>query len=157
MPTIQTLPTSLINKIAAGEVIERPASVVKEMLENSIDAGARRIELTVEGGGTELIRISDDGCGIEKDQLLLAIAPHATSKLVDADDLFDIQTLGFRGEALASVAEISHLTLRSRVAESESGAELFIRGGQYEDLAIVHRQSVLRSKFGICSSIRRFD
>ena len=132
MPTIQTLPTSLINKIAAGEVIERPASVVKEMLENSIDAGARRIELTVEGGGTELIRISDDGCGIEKDQLLLAIAPHATSKLVDADDLFDIQTLGFRGEALASVAEISHLTLRSRVAESESGAELFIRGGQYE-------------------------
>jgi DNA mismatch repair protein MutL len=132
MPTIRTLPTSLINKIAAGEVIERPASVVKEMLENSIDAGAKRIELTVEGGGIDLIRISDDGCGIEKDQLLLAIAPHATSKLVDADDLFDIQTLGFRGEALASVAEISHLILRSRVAESESGAELIIRGGEYD-------------------------
>ncbi len=132
MPTIRTLPTSLINKIAAGEVIERPASVVKEMLENSIDAGAKRIELTVEGGGIELIRISDDGCGIEKDELLLAIAPHATSKLVDADDLFDIQTLGFRGEALASVAEISHLILRSRVAESESGAELVIRGGEYD-------------------------
>ncbi len=132
MPTIRTLPTSLINKIAAGEVIERPASVVKEMLENSIDAGAKRIELTVEGGGIELIRISDDGCGIEKDELLLAIAPHATSKLVDTDDLFDIQTLGFRGEALASVAEISHLILRSRVAESESGAELIIRGGEYD-------------------------
>ncbi|MDZ4847792.1 MAG: DNA mismatch repair endonuclease MutL [Pirellulaceae bacterium] len=132
MPTIQTLPTSLINKIAAGEVIERPASVVKEMLENSIDAGARRIELTVEGGGTELMRISDDGCGIDKEQLLLAIAPHATSKLFDADDLFDIQTLGFRGEALASVAEISHLTLRSRTAEMEGGAELAVRGGQFE-------------------------
>jgi DNA mismatch repair protein MutL len=132
MPTIRQLPVSLINKIAAGEVIERPASVVKELLENSIDAGAMRIELSVDAGGMELIRISDDGCGIEKDQLLLAISPHATSKLTDADDLFDIRTLGFRGEALASIAEISHLDFRSRVASSESGAELIVRGGEVE-------------------------
>ena len=132
MPSIQVLSTSLINKIAAGEVIERPASVVKEMLENCIDAGATRIELTVEGGGIDLIRIADDGCGIHRDELLLAVAPHATSKLVEADDLFDIRTLGFRGEALASVAEISHLTIRSRTTESESGAELVIRGGVQE-------------------------
>lgn len=132
MPTIRQLPVSLINKIAAGEVIERPASVVKELLENSIDAGATRIELSVEGGGMEMIRISDNGCGIAKDELLLAISPHATSKLVEADDLFDIRTLGFRGEALASIAEISHLDLRSRVADSESGAELIVRGGEVE-------------------------
>lgn len=132
MPNIQVLSTSLINKIAAGEVIERPASVVKEMLENSIDAGATRIELTVEGGGIDLIRIADDGCGIHSDELILAVAPHATSKLVVADDLFDIRTLGFRGEALASVAEISHLTIRSRTKDSESGAELIIRGGEQE-------------------------
>jgi DNA mismatch repair protein MutL len=132
MPTIRQLPVSLINKIAAGEVIERPASVVKELLENSIDAGATRIELSVEGGGMEMIRISDNGCGIAKDELLLAISPHATSKLVEADDLFDIRTLGFRGEALASIAEISHLDLRSRVAGSESGAELIVRGGEVE-------------------------
>jgi len=132
MPNIQVLSTSLINKIAAGEVIERPASVVKEMLENSIDAGATRIELTVEGGGIDLIRIADDGYGIHRDELVLAVAPHATSKLLAADDLFDIRTLGFRGEALASVAEISHVTIRSRTNESESGAELVVRGGQQE-------------------------
>ena len=132
MPNIQVLSTSLINKIAAGEVIERPASVVKEMLENSIDAGATRIEVTVEGGGIDLIRIADDGYGIHSDELILAVAPHATSKLVAADDLFDIRTLGFRGEALASVAEISHLTIRSRTKESEAGAELVIRGGEQE-------------------------
>jgi DNA mismatch repair protein MutL len=132
MPHIQVLSTSLINKIAAGEVIERPASVVKEMLENSIDAGATRIELTVEGGGIDLIRIADDGCGIQADELVLAVSPHATSKLIEADDLFDIRTLGFRGEALASVAEISHLTIRSRTNDSESGAELIIRGGEQE-------------------------
>ncbi len=132
MPTIRQLPVSMVNKIAAGEVIERPASVVKELLENCIDAGASRIELTVEGGGMEMIRIADNGCGIDKDELLLAIAPHATSKLIEADDLFDIRTLGFRGEALASIAEVSHLIIRSRTADSESGAELIVRGGEVE-------------------------
>ena len=130
MPIIRQLPPSLINKIAAGEVIERPASVVKELLENSVDAGATSIELTIDGGGIERIRISDNGCGIAPDQIGLAIASHATSKLETADDLFDVHTLGFRGEALASIAEISHLSLRTRVADSDSGAELTVQGGQ---------------------------
>lgn len=134
MPTIRQLPIGLVNKIAAGEVIERPASVVKEMLENSIDAGATRVELAVEGGGIELIRISDNGCGISSEQLELAVAPHATSKLQSSDDLFDVRTLGFRGEALASIAEISHLTMRSRVAESDSGFELLVKGGEKEPI-----------------------
>ena len=134
MPTIRQLPIGLVNKIAAGEVIERPASVVKEMLENSIDAGATHVELVVEGGGIELIRISDNGYGIPSDQLELAVAPHATSKLETSDDLFDVKTLGFRGEALASIAEISHLTLRSRTADSDSGYELCVKGGVKEPI-----------------------
>ena len=129
MPTIRQLPPSVINKIAAGEVIERPASVVKELLENSVDAGATRIDVTLEQGGLELIRIADNGGGIESDQLPLAVASHATSKIQNAEDLFRVQTLGFRGEALASIAEISHLLIRSRTAESQAGAELVIQGG----------------------------
>lgn len=132
MPTIRQLPASLVNKIAAGEVIERPASVVKELLENSIDAGATDVELTIESGGLDLIRISDNGCGIEGEQLHLAVASHATSKLTSADDLFDVHTLGFRGEALASIAEISHLTMRTRTANSNSGSQLSVRGGVAE-------------------------
>ncbi|MFN7629364.1 MAG: DNA mismatch repair endonuclease MutL, partial [Pirellula sp.] len=134
MPLIRQLPVGLVNKIAAGEVIERPASVVKETLENSIDAGANFVEVCVEGGGIDLIRISDSGCGIEPEQLELALAPHATSKLQSSDDLFDVRTLGFRGEALASIAEISHLTLRSRVAASDSGYELRAQGGEREPI-----------------------
>jgi DNA mismatch repair protein MutL len=132
MPNIRQLPPALVNKIAAGEVIERPASVVKELLENSVDAGATRVELVVEQGGLELVRVSDNGCGIPIDQLPLAIASHATSKLQTADDLFDIHTLGFRGEALASIAEISHFELRSRAREAESGAVMLVRGGEME-------------------------
>jgi DNA mismatch repair protein MutL len=133
MPTIRQLPPALVNKIAAGEVIERPASVVKELLENSVDAGARRVELAVEKGGLDLVRVSDDGCGISIDQLPLAVASHATSKLITADDLFDIHTLGFRGEALASIAEISHFEMRSRTRESDSGAILTVQGGELTD------------------------
>lgn len=129
MPNIRPLSPSLVNKIAAGEVIERPASVVKELLENSIDAGATRVELAVESGGLDLIRISDNGCGIAADELALAVASHATSKLQSADDLFDVHTLGFRGEALASIAEVSHLLLRSRTTDQQAGAELAITGG----------------------------
>lgn len=132
MPTIRKLPVGLVNKIAAGEVIERPASVVKELLENSIDAGATLVEVSIEGGGIELIRITDNGCGISPEQLPLAISPHATSKLPNDDDLFDVKTLGFRGEALASIAEISHMTLRSRTADSDSAYELPIKGGEQE-------------------------
>jgi DNA mismatch repair protein MutL len=129
MSRIQRLPTSVVNKIAAGEVIERPASVVKELLENAVDAGATRIEVSLADGGLELIRVADNGCGIQADDLPLAVAPHATSKITDADDLFRVATLGFRGEALASISEVSQLKLRSRTADSDVGYELVVNGG----------------------------
>ncbi len=116
---IRTLSQSLINKIAAGEVVERPASVIKELMENAVDAGAARIDVTAQNGGLDLMRVVDNGCGIPADELPLAVAPHATSKLAEADDLFRVATLGFRGEALASIGEISRLVLRSRTASNE--------------------------------------
>ena len=130
MPDIRQLSPSIVNKIAAGEVIERPASVVKELMENSVDAGATRIDVTLAGGGNELIRVSDNGCGIKPEQLLLAVASHATSKIQSADDLFHVGTMGFRGEALASIAEVSQFHIRSRYCELEAGMELAVDGGQ---------------------------
>lgn len=129
MPRINLLTPSVINKIAAGEVIERPASVVKELLENSVDALASRIEIDVVDGGAELIRISDDGEGIHPDDLLLAVTSHATSKLKNADDLFQVQTMGFRGEALASISEVSRFRLRTRQADRPEGYDLEVDGG----------------------------
>lgn len=121
---------SVINKISAGEVIERPASVVKELLENSLDAGATRVDIDVEMGGIELIRVVDNGHGIARDDLELAFANHATSKLSTADDLFRIQSLGFRGEALSSIGGIAQVTLQSRPPEQAIGAELSCHGGE---------------------------
>ncbi len=129
MPPIRPLSSSVVNKIAAGEVIERPASVVKELLENAVDSGATRVDVAIEKGGAELIRVVDNGCGIATDQLSLAVTNHATSKIETADDLFRVGTLGFRGEALASIAEVSRFTLRSRPQDADAGAELLVHGG----------------------------
>ena len=130
MPRIQQLPTLVVNQIAAGEVIERPASVVKELLENSVDAGATSIEIDVEQGGADLIRIVDDGHGIAPDDLPMALASHATSKLSSADDLFSIATFGFRGEALASIGGVAHVLLQSRPHDLSSGACVECKGSE---------------------------
>ncbi|HKZ51796.1 MAG TPA: DNA mismatch repair endonuclease MutL [Candidatus Acidoferrales bacterium] len=130
MPLIRILPDSVVNKIAAGEVIERPASVVKELLENSLDAGARRLSVEVEAGGKRLIRVTDDGCGMTHDDALLAFDRHATSKLRSADDLLAIATLGFRGEALPSIASVARVVLETRSQEESVGTWVEINGGK---------------------------
>ena len=128
--SIHILSPEVASQIAAGEVIERPASVVKELLENALDAGARYISILVEGAGKVLIEVSDDGAGIPHNELAVAVERHATSKLNSAQDLFNISTLGFRGEALASIGSVSRFTLTSRSQEAEVGARLRVEGGQ---------------------------
>src|SRR5438093_3951789 len=130
MNRIRLLSDQVANQIAAGEVIERPASVVKELLENSLDAGASNLRIEVEGGGRRLIRLADNGCGMLRDDAMLAFERHATSKLSDVKDLLAISTLGFRGEALPSIASVSRLLLETRSQEEMSGTAVEIAGGK---------------------------
>ncbi len=130
MGRIHVLSESVANKIAAGEVVERPASVVKELLENSLDAGSTRIKIQVEAGGKKLIQVTDNGCGMVRDDALLAFERHATSKIKDAEDLLGVATLGFRGEALPSIASVSRLHLETRAPDEDSGTVVEINGGK---------------------------
>ena len=130
MGRIRVLSDQVANQIAAGEVVDRPASVVKDLLENAIDAGATRIRVDIEAGGRRLIQMTDNGCGMVRDDALLAFERHATSKIRSTDDLLSIATLGFRGEALPSIASISRLELTTRPAESVTGTRIQIAGGR---------------------------
>src|SRR5713101_7125327 len=130
MSRIRILPEAVANRIAAGEVVERPASVVKELLENALDAGAKTIRVEVEAGGKRMIRVLDDGHGMSHDDALLAFERHATSKLRSADDLLSIATLGFRGEALPTIAAVSRLLLETRAEEDAEGTRVEFAGGK---------------------------
>ena len=132
MSRIRLLPDTVASQVAAGEVVERPASVVKELIENSIDAGARKIEIMIRRGGISLVRVSDDGCGMDRDDALLSLERHATSKIRSASDLQAIGTLGFRGEALPSIASVSRFRLTTREPKAIAGTEIIVNGGKID-------------------------
>ena len=135
MPEINILPKEVYQLIAAGEVVERPSSIVKEMIENSIDAGAKNITVEIKNGGSTYIRITDDGCGIDKTQVKKVFISHATSKIKYSDDLNSIGTLGFRGEAMASISAVSKVELLTRTADGEIGTRYVIEGGEEKEFS----------------------
>ncbi|HUY13677.1 MAG TPA: DNA mismatch repair endonuclease MutL [Terriglobia bacterium] len=139
MTIIRILPEAIANKIAAGEVVERPASIVKELLENSLDAQARRLDLAVEAGGKRLIRLEDDGVGMTRDDAMLSFERHATSKIKTIEDLFEVSTLGFRGEALPSIAAVSRVSLETRHASEPAGTQIEIAGSRMRDVREIPR------------------
>src|SRR5947199_4540795 len=132
MSRIRLLPETVASQVAAGEVVERPASVVKELIENSIDADARKIDVIIRRGGISLVRVIDDGCGMDRDDALLSLERHATSKIRSAADLQAVATLGFRGEALPSIASVSRFRLSSRETDAVAGTEIIVNGGKLE-------------------------
>ena len=132
MSRIRLLPETVASQVAAGEVVERPASVVKELIENSIDAGARKIDILIRRGGISLVRVVDDGCGMDRDDALLSLERHATSKIRSAADLQAVATLGFRGEALPSIASVSRFRLTTREAGAVAGTEIVVNGGKID-------------------------
>ena len=136
---IRILPDEAINKIAAGEVVERPASIVKELVENAIDADADRITIEVWGGGRDRIRVTDTGCGMSQDDALLSLERHATSKIRNAADLWNLRTLGFRGEAIPSIAAVSKMIIQSRDHSSPVGTRIDIEGGTIRQVSEVGR------------------
>jgi DNA mismatch repair protein MutL len=132
MSRIRVLPDTVASQVAAGEVVERPASVVKELVENSIDAGARKIEIMIRRGGISVVRVVDDGCGMDRDDALLSLERHATSKIRSAADLQTIGTLGFRGEALPRIASVARSRLTTREPDAIAGTEIIVNGGKIE-------------------------
>ncbi len=134
MAVIRKLSPEIIGQIAAGEVVERPASAVKELVENSIDAGAKNVTVELREGGVKYLRVSDNGRGIPAEQIRLAFERHATSKIVDVKDLYDIHTLGFRGEALASIAAVSRVTLTTRTETADFGTRAVVEAGEFVDI-----------------------
>src|ERR1700745_2916768 len=132
MGRIRLLSETVASQVAAGEVVERPASVVKELIENSIDAGARKIDVMIRRGGISLVRVIDDGCGMDRDDALLSLERHATSKIRTATDLQAVATLGFRGEALPSIASVSRFRLTTRETDALAGTEILVNGGKID-------------------------